>query len=155
VSELPFKLEDLARFIVEAKRHTYAGDGRPAPSSRPSSVDLVYERDDWRYHDSYFGTRDFMGNEIVYWRGQAVWGMIYYGRILQPVRLGELWPFLKRALQATYTESRFLGPSVYSEVGWRYEDTNQGTAAFFEGQEEIRYHGERVYRLTYTGGLLI
>jgi hypothetical protein len=145
----------LTRFIVEAKRHTYAGDGQPASSSRPCSVDLVYEHGDWRYHDAYCGTRDFMGNEIVYWRGRAVWGMVYYGRVLQPVALGELWPFLKRALQATYTESRFLGPSSYSEVGWRYEDTNRGTAAFFEGQEEIHYQDEHVYRLTYTGGLLI
>lgn len=51
-------------------------------ASRRSSTDYEYENNDMVYHDTYFGSDNFMGEEIVYKGGEPIWGMNYYGRLL-------------------------------------------------------------------------
>lgn len=150
-----FALEELTRFVVKAKQSTFASDGGSIPSTRPGSQDMTFADGDWRYHDSFFGTADFVGREIVYYKEAPVWGMAYLGRVLQKdVHKSALWQFLKRALLHTYAEGRFLGHSSYGEGEWLYRDTNEGTSARFSGVEEIYRNDDLVYRLDYFGGLL-
>ena len=77
-------LDELHDFILAAKAATYVGDGQSAPSCRPESHDLAYQAGDFRYLDSYFGGSDFIGQEIVYHQGSPVWGMNYYGVLMEP-----------------------------------------------------------------------
>lgn len=48
-------------FIVRAKQATYVGNGEKLLSYRLGSVDLQYQEESLIYHDSYFGTRNFLG----------------------------------------------------------------------------------------------
>jgi len=59
-------LTRLNAFIVRAKSVTYVGNGQPVSACRPGSHDLEFTDGDWSYLDSYFGGRDFIGEEVVY-----------------------------------------------------------------------------------------
>lgn len=150
-----FDVEELTCFIVRAKKATFAGDGGNAPPSRPGAHDLVFEDGCWQYRDTFFGTQDFSGQEIVCYDGSPVWGMSYYGRVLhQDVPKRELWSFLKKSLLRVYEEGRFLGPSDYVYGRWVYRDQNEGDTIYFSGQEEIQWDSKLVYRLDYFGGMI-
>ena len=144
-------------FIVRAKAATYVGDGQPAPSCRPGSHDLKFIDGDWAYLDSYFGGRDFIGEEVVYYNGKPVWAMNYYGRILRadlitPSQAGQV---IKASLSKMYLEGRFLGGFEHQHDGFFYTDTNEGDATSFRGREFITRLGETAYELFYHGGLIL
>ncbi len=150
-------LENLNTFIVRAKAATYVGNGQPAPSSRPGSHDLKFSEADWAYLDSYFGGRDFIGEEVVYFQGKPVWAMNYYGRILRPdlitpVQAGQV---IKASLSKMYLEGRFLGGFKYEHEGFTYTDASEGTETSFRGREFIPLEGETAYELFYHGGLIL
>ena len=78
------EIADLTRFIVNAKLSTFASNGGNVPPSQPESHDMEFRDGDWMYRDSFFGTQDFIGREVVYYKGKPVWGMAYFGRVLHP-----------------------------------------------------------------------
>jgi hypothetical protein len=149
-------LKDLNRFIVKAKSVSYVGDGKPVPACRPGSHDLAFSDGDWSYLDSYFGGRDFIGEEVVFYRGKPVWAMNYYGRILRddiitPAQAGQV---IKASLSKMYREGRFLGGFEHEHEGFVYADASQGEVASFRGREYISRSGEMAYELFYHGGLI-
>ena len=93
-------LKQLANFLNEANKNTYANKDAPkASSSRLKSEDYHFEKDGLIYHDTYFGSRDFMGEEVVYKAYEPVWGLNYYGFILsETTNEKELYGFLRQAL---------------------------------------------------------
>jgi hypothetical protein len=97
----------LATFLVEAHRNTYADKtAAKASSSRLKSSDYCFERSGLVYHDTYFGRRDFVGEEIIYRDDAPVWGMNYYGVVLaDDVPAGEVFDFLREALMQDCTAS--------------------------------------------------
>lgn len=147
------KLHD---FIVRAKAATYVGDGKPSPSCRAGSHDLQFVDGDWVYLDSYFGGSDFIGQEVVWFAGQAVWAMNYYGYILKPELLSaaEAGQMIRASLSRMYQENRFLGGFRHQEKSLVYVDTSQGTVDHFSGREWIERDGVRAYELLYHGGLI-
>ena len=150
-------LKKLNNFIVKAKAATYVGGGARGASCRPDSHDLEFAEGDWSYLDSYFGGRDFIGEEVVYFHETPLWAMNYYGRILRadlitPAQAGEL---IKASLSELYTESRFLGGFEYQHREFKYVDTNEGDATSFRGREFITREGELAYELVYHGGLIL
>lgn len=76
--------DGLRQFLVSAKVNTYAGDGTLSAPSRPNSKDLHYKEGDLLYIDSYFGSADFIGEEVVFENERPIWGMNYYGKMLAP-----------------------------------------------------------------------
>ncbi len=144
-------------FIVRAKSSTYVGGGHHAPACRPASHDLKFEEGDWAYLDSYFGGRDFIGEEVVYYQGNPVWAMNYYGHILRadlitPAQAGEV---IQISLSKMYSEGRFLGGFEHRHEGFIYIDTNEGSVTSLRGHEYISRRGETVYELFYHGGLIL
>jgi hypothetical protein len=149
-------LEVLEQFIVRAKQTTYVGGGKKLLPYRLGSKDLQFAEGDWIYHDSYLGESNFIGQEIVYYRLQPVWGMNYFGRILRLERItspqaGEM---IMKSLSRLYAEGRFLGGFEYIEEELKYIDNNDGDVRAFRGQEWIYRNDELVYKLDYHGGLL-
>ncbi len=145
-------IEQLKSFLVRAKRATYASGIAASASSRPQSFDLPYEEGEFRYLDSYLGGIDFVGEEAVWWKGTAVWGMNYYGWMLRdeiPVEFGH---FLKAALSQIPFESPFRGPEVYQEGDLRYVCHWSGDLMRFNGEEVIEYQGQAMYKLLFHGG---
>lgn len=154
MSYLP--IAELEAFIVRAKHRTYVGDSQTLLAYRPGSHDLQHHEGRWTYHDSYFGGKDFLGQEIVYYDGAPVWGMNYYGRILEPALItpAEAGQMIKRSLSAMYGEGRFLGGWRYAAGELHYQDHSEGDVSAFEGFEIIRRGEKTVYRLVYHGGLI-
>jgi len=153
--DTPFQ-EKLHTFIVRAKAATYAGSGQHSPSCRPGSQDLEYTEGDWSYLDSYFGGRDFLGEEVVFFEKKPVWAMNYYGYILLPVLITpELAGYMiKASLSRMYTENRFLGGFTYTEGEYTYMDTSGDEFTHFTGKEIIIRGGQVAYELVYHGGLI-
>lgn len=149
-------IEELTNFIVRAKAASYVGSGKASASCRPGSHDLEFRDGEFYYLDSYFGGADFIGEEVVYFKGKPVWAMNYYGRILAPGRITgeETGQMIKTSLSVLYKENRFLGGFEYTTGRDRYIDTNEGDVASFAGREWIERDGTRVYELVYHGGLI-
>ncbi len=149
-------LNTLHAFIVRAKAATYVGSGQNLLPYRLGSHDLQFFDGDWAYHDSYLGESDFIGEEIVYYQRQVVWGMNYFGYILQPDRItsAQAGHVIKVSLTRLYQENRFLGGFEYTVDDLRYVDTNEGDVQLFRGKEWIEREGQIVYELRYHGGLV-
>ena len=149
-------LDKLQTFIVQAKATTYAGSGEKSLSYRPGSLDLQYHLPPFAYIDSYFGGTDFLGQEVIYYEGQAVWVMNYYGYILWPdlIEAAQAGQVIKASLTQLYKEGRFLGGFEHQVDDFSYTDTNEGDVAHFTGKEWISAQGIRVYELVYHGGLV-
>jgi hypothetical protein len=149
-------MQALHDFIVRAKALSYVGGGKPVESCRPKSHDLHYEEGDFSYLDSYYGGWDFIGEEVVYFKGEAVWAMNYYGKVIQPEKItaAEAGQTIKASLSKMYEESRFLGGFSYTHGDYVYIDTSEGEFTSFTGKEWITRDGEVVYELFYHGGLI-
>ena len=146
----------LEAFIIKAKAATYAGNGKRVQPTRPGSIDLSYEDGDLLYRDSYFGTGDFIGEEVVWYRGEPIWAMNYYGYILVPEELSpeESGKVIKESLTALYSEGRFLSGFKHQTSLGIYIDTNVGDVSNFHGMEWTERGGRRLYELRYHGGLV-
>ena len=147
---------ELNDIIVKAKAATYVGGGQPQSPSRPGSHDIGWADGDWRYLDSYFGGTDFLGQEVLWHRGEPIWAMNYYGYIkradlIDGARAGET---IKAALSALYREGRFLGDFDWQGPHGLYVDRNQGGPEQFRGREVILVDGVEAYALDYFGGLI-
>jgi hypothetical protein len=146
----------LNAFIVRAKADSYVGNGEHSGASRLGSHDLRFTDGKWSYHDSYFGGSDFIGEEVVYFEGQPVWAMNYYGRILRTNLLTaqQAGQMIKESLSQMYKEGRFLGGFEFTANNLTYKDTSEGTADSFQGRELIFSGNETAYELLYHGGLI-
>lgn len=150
-------LNELSRFLHEANKSTFANkDAKKAVSTRLNSADYHFEKENLIYHDTYFGDRDFIGEEIVYQNQLPVWGMNYYGSTLSvEVPQKELVAFLEKALMREYNDViPVRGPRELTENGWTYKLSVDGDLARFSGVEEISQNGQVVYRLFLRGGLI-
>jgi len=149
-------LTELHSFIVSAKAATYVGGGAKIPSCRPASHDLQFVDGDWAYLDSYFGGTNFIGEETVWYAGNPVWAMNYYGYILKPelITPAQAGHMIKASLSRMYTLNRFLGGFQYSESDFSYFDSSQGEFTCFTGREWIQHNGIKAYELVYHGGLI-
>lgn len=147
----------LAQFLAEANKATYANKDAPkvAPS-RLGSEDYHFEKDGLTYHDTYFGGRDFIGEEIVYEERKPVWGANYFGFVLDKATSEkDVYTFLRKALMA---ESGGVipvrGPSAFSLDGKEYRFSAEGDLANFSGKEEIFFGEKLVYRALIHGGMV-
>lgn len=140
---------ELVRFLILAKKKTYAGSGQPTSSSRPESRDFQYEEGSLCYLDTYLGGKRFAGEEAVWQDGKPVWAMNYAGRVT-----GE--PFsidvLKAALRSVSGDAPFRGPARFELGAYTYLCSYKGTMDWFSGQEEILYRNEKVYECVFHGG---
>ncbi len=152
----PELIPQMLDFILRAKQASYVGSGSKLLPYRLGSHDLQFFDGDWAYHDSYVGENDFMGEEIVYHRGQAVWGMNYFGRIIRPEKItsAEAGSMIKESLTKMYQSGQFLGGFQHIRGNLQYTDTNEGDPLYFKGREWIEIAGETVYALDYHGGLI-
>lgn len=149
--------QQLANFLTEAHKNSYANKDAPkASSSRLKSEDYHFEKGNLIYHDTYFGSRDFIGEEVVYKDGNPVWGMNFYGYILSETTDGEeLYDFLREAMMQEYSNTLPVrGPQDYKKDNWEYTKSVEGELNRFTGTEEIYRAGMLLYRGYYHGGLI-
>jgi hypothetical protein len=147
-------LADLALFLVEAKENTYAAQKGMVASSREGSKDLAYQKGGYDYRDSYFGERDFSGQEIVYLDKKPVWSMSYYGKMLMEDVPEDFSEALREALLSIEKEEPYRGCRNHTRKELAYSCRPVGAISFFHGHESIGYKGREIYRLYFHGGLI-
>lgn len=154
------ELAELQHFLIEAKQQTYANQNvEKAPSTRRGSHDYEYKKDNWIYHDTYFGGTVFQGQEVVYKDSEnPIWGMIYCGQPLDPTLSEEvmdkaLRPALMQVGQDDVIPVR--GPKEFNKQGYKYTFQVTGDLMNFEGEEVIEKDGKKVYTLMCRGGKII
>jgi hypothetical protein len=146
---------ELTTFLRLAKKATYADVSAPkAPALRPQSEDYHFEQGEWAYHDTYFGTRDFIGQEIVYKNGKPMWGMNYYGHVLNPsISTQDAYVILRPALGQDHDAILPVrGPKEFVLGNSRNTNRAEGTLDRFSGEEKIYIDDRVVYRGWYHGG---
>ncbi len=151
---------ELAKFLVKAKKETYAGDGKELEPQRPSFRELEYKEGDWEYRDSYSGFYFAPGQEIVRYQGVPVWVMAYSGGMLKEYHgnfefAKNAFNILKKALMLVNEERPFRGPLNLKENDYEYIDKSDGDITDFKGEEVILFKGKIVFRQYYIGGLII
>lgn len=142
-------MTELVKFLLEAKKATYAGKGPELSPSRPASHDLEDSRENLKYIDSYLGSEKFAGEEALWEDGLPVWAMNYAGRVTAPGFSGD---FLKAALLLVPEDRPFRGPERYEENHFIYSCTVDGDFSWFSGTEEIWAGDTKVYECMFHGG---
>ncbi len=133
-------IDTLAKFLNEANKATYANKSAPkVVSSRLKSEDYHFEKNGLIYHDTYFGGRDFIGEEIVYENDKPMWGANYFGFVLdEKVSEKDIYDFLRKALMQEYDDViPVRGPSNFSADDKQYRFSTDGDLSNFSGKEEI------------------
>ena len=158
---MPDALNDLAAFLVEAKRRTYAGLDDDATIAAPllaGSKQLEHCAPPYTYRDIYFGMGFFVGQETVSRDGRVVWSMCYSGGARSDVderaTLQSIYKFLRQALLAVSVEMPYRGPAILTGGDLVYRNDVEGSIERFRGVEVISQGGVDLYELRYGGGLL-
>ncbi|MEY9185847.1 hypothetical protein ABIG06_007401 [Bradyrhizobium sp. USDA 326] len=152
---------DLAAFLVEAKRRTYAGLDDDATMATPllaGSKQLEHRAPPYAYRDIYFGMAFFVGQETVSRDGRVIWSMSYSGGVHAEIRdrdaFLEIYKFLRQALLGVGVDEPYRGPRLFEQAGMIYRNEIEGALDRFHGVEIIaRDSGTPLYELRY-GGLL-
>jgi hypothetical protein len=152
---------ELAAFLVEAKRRTYAGlddDASVTLPLLPGSKQLEYQAGSYAYRDIYFGMSFFVGQETVSKDGNVFWSLCYSGGAHSDVSdrnlLLAIYKFLRKSLLAVHVECPFRGPASFATDDMSYCNRLNGDLTRFHGVEEISQRGKTVYELRYSGGML-
>jgi len=154
---MEFNLKELAQFLVNAKRSSWASDGKKIIPKRLGFKELEYIEGYWKYRDSYAGYFMTPGQECVRFNDVPVWIMSYGGGML-PKYLDlakSTFSFLKKALKLVEVSRPFRGPEYLKEGDWEYKDSSEGDISDFKGTEHIFYKGKEVFRMNYCGSLVI
>jgi len=152
--DMDINTEELCRFLLKAKTNTYAS-GNEGTTLKDGSKELIFTEGSLSYRDKYFGSIQFLGEEVVSCEGKCVWGMNYYGQVLSSEGVSEqkVGAFLKEALKRVKPEKPFRGPYKYEENSFMYLNDVEGDVRKFSGTEKILYEGKEVYTLLYHCGL--
>jgi hypothetical protein len=155
--------ERLARFLVKAKKGTYAStDSQGITSERPGHKELEFEEEGLYYRDSYVGFFQAPGMEEVRLgkAGETIWTMAYSGGMLPEFQESldfakRTFGFLKKALEMVQESAPFRGPGIFEEGDWKYTSEIEGDIKRFLGHEKIFYKGKEVFSQDYAGGIVI
>lgn len=148
-------MKELAKFLIEAKKSTYADDSAKAKKLDDGSKELTYSKNGLNYRDRYFGFNPFSGQEVVFDNGIAVWSMNYYGLLCSgDVAADQLYKFLRKVMRLVEEKRPFRGPETFEEGEWGYSDNSIGDVNSFQGVEIIKFKGIIVYKLFYHGGVV-
>lgn len=150
----------LAKFLVEAKKRTYAAKGDEA-TMLPLLEDtkqLEYKQGNYTYRDIYAGMTFFAGQEIVYEGNTVLWSMVYSGgidkKINDETKILKIYTFLRQCLNEVSENYPFRGPKKFVAGQLTYQNDIRGNLNSFDGVETIFLSGSLVYQLKYSGGVL-
>ena len=151
------ELNSLRSFLVKAKKAGYAsGDAAIKTIEKDHSTTLIYEEDEWKYHDNYFGGEPYGGREVVFYKNLPVYIMTYYGWVNKKVSdIAPIYKTLQEALFLIPENKPFRGPEIYKQNEFIYLNKFEGDITQFSGEETITdIDGIELYKAKYMGGLV-
>ena len=143
--------DELSRFITKAKQSTYASKNNKISSLRNGSHDYLFKQDKYTYCDSFFGTSQFSGQELVYKNDKVCWSMNYYGKVFDEHFNSD---FLKNALSQVNINKPFRGPEIYIKGDYIYTSYVIVDVSYFNGEEKIYYQSKKIYECLFQGGVI-
>lgn len=145
--------EALQEFVVEAHRNGYA-NSTPDAGEFGGKV-ITYRAGDFEYVDRYFGSRAFVGVEVVSSDGSPVWGMHYRGEPTDAsVDHEPVYEFLRDVLGEVSLDHPYRGPETFVDEPFAYNAETTGDFTGFRGTEEIAVDNTTVYRGQFGGGIV-
>ncbi len=149
-------IKNLREFLVKAKKSTYAsGDASKEIVELDKSTTLIFEEGDFKYHDNYFGGEPYGGREVVFFKGEPVYIMVYYGLVYEEIAdFRGVYRILQKALSLISEDKPYRGPKEYSEGNYTYINNFIGEISNFSGEESISYQDKELYKAKYMGGLV-
>lgn len=146
-------------FLVKAKKGTYAnGDAPKVLPSRLKSKDYEFTYGNFTYHDTYFGGVKFMGEEVVYYNDNILWGMNYYGVTIDDSLTEEVMDKVLRVALMKVGEDKDIipirGPKEFINEDYLYTFNVDGDMENFIGTEQIYKDKKLIYELKCHGGIL-
>ena len=148
-------IQKLKEFILEASRNTYASeDVNIRVKQEDNSTTIIYEKDDWKYHDNYFGGEPYGGREVVFYKGKPVWMMVYYGWVVEGNNPNDVYGILTKALRNSNIDMPYRGPKELIEGESKYVNELKGNVNNFYGEEKIYKGDVLLYVAKYMGGLI-
>lgn len=149
-------LQDLEKFIIEARINTFAGDAQLVSIPRlNTSKQLEYQKADYFYRDIYFtGSINFIGQEVIYKNNKVVWAMNYFGNTFDAKNEKLATLFLKETLNKLSKDCRFGKNCEFEKREFKYQGTGQGSLEKFSGSEQIFQKENLIYQLSYQGGII-
>lgn len=144
----------LPEFLVKAKVRGYATEGeRGEALFEEGGKVLSYREGPYEYRDRYYGFNPFVGQEVVWEKGKAIWAMNYFGEVSDAsASPTDVFRFLRQAMRQIEEVRPFRGPDAFCDGDLAYRDTSTGNLEQFSGTERIFRAGREIYRLTYHGG---
>lgn len=142
----------LKTFLIQANKEGYAAGESKITKNEDHSYTSQFESGDLKLHDSWFGGEPFGGREVVFFKGNPHWMMVYYGQ--DTGKAEGLIPFLRKAMMSPDQEMPLRGPNEMTEGDFQYKNSATGDLERFIGEEKIFYKGEEVFRTNYVGGLV-
>ena len=143
-------------FLIKAKKSTYAsaqGDSKKILDD--GGKEFTFLEGKYLYRDRYFGSGQFIGEEVVFFNDRAAWVMNYSGRILNKTTSEkEVYDFLKQSLMQVSEQSPFRGPAGFLSGDYKYKCEFEGNPDSFVGTETIYHKSMKVYELYFHGGMI-
>lgn len=149
-----YTIEDLIKFLYNAKLNTFSSDLKPDRKEDGSRI-YSFEENNFNYQDKYYGNIIDAGQEIVWYKNSSVWTMSYRGGMLSHEELSKkCFRFLKKSLQRIPQELPIRGPKFFKEEPFKYINSIEGNILDFTGQESILFNEEQIYFRNYLGGII-
>lgn len=157
-------MQELKTFLIKAKKETYAnGNAKKTSPLRPNSNDYEYEEtinnNHYLYHDTYFGTTNFIGEEVIYKNNKPIWAMNYRGYTFDNTLSEDAMDNALRPALMKIGEDREVlplrGPSKFVNGDYTYTFETGGDFKNFFGLEKIYKKDKLVYSLSCQGGEIL
>lgn len=151
--------KEFLEFLVKAKKSTYANsNASKVLSSRLKSKDYEFTDGNFTYHDTYFCGVKFMGEEVVYYNNDILWGMNYYGVTIDDSLTEEVMDKVLRVALMKVGEDKEVipvrGPKEFINEDYLYIFNVDGDMENFVGTEQIYKDKKLIYELKCHGGII-
>ena len=151
--------KEFLEFLVKAKKSTYANSDAPKVlPSRLKSKDYEFTDGNFTYHDTYFGGVKFMGEEVVYYNNDILWGMNYYGVTIDDSLTEEVMDKVLRVALMKVGEDKEVipvrGPKEFINEDYLYIFNVDGDMENLVGTEQIYKDKKLIYELKCHGGII-
>ncbi len=144
----------LESFLLKARTQTYAAATGKSTPLLPNSAQYDYVNGDFTYRDVYYiGNGIFPGLETVFYKGNPVWSMSYFGNFSKMTE-EQVDNMLRKALMELWETTRIYKRVERQYEGFKYICEGTGSINELEGSEEIYIGKDRVYFFYYAGGFI-
>ncbi len=145
--------QQLKKFLISCNKAGYAGgQEKKWIKEKDGSTTIPFKFGQWESHDNFFGGEPYGGRTVVFYKGKPVWMMVYYGWVAEGIQPDPVYKILRGALMRMPSDAPFRGPKQYKKAALTYNNTWNGDADRFSGEECITQRGKLVYKANYMGG---